>query len=604
MEIYQQNFIPASKGLIKSAPSSLIPDGAFQETMNVRFGDGYVEKVQAFKPFGDNSQDNLNNSIMFIGQYVTDEGRTYSVIHTRDGVYCINDGYQYDEEDTGIGSLPKEFIVTVTPAYNQKINITKYYYKDGVKQDTTEENNTFAVEQPYWKMTISAEVIDDGLIPYNTPIHWIEKFDEPYTEDDYEEDPETGTIYYAGGFFPYKYYEPPIHGTIYVDGVAYEEGTEIDINENHVITIGEPNPPKVHYMMQLKDYSNIMDWYTNWYTPGRLDGEDQGYIVGEELKDLTLAPDASYAFYCAFGLTNFCGYPATWDVQFVTNMAHMFDHLMPHCDTQTEGNMGLDVSNWNTGNVTDMESMFYCWGEYLETQNWDVSKVQNMKNMFEMCESIIAFEVADWDTSSVTDMSGMFNDCTYCALLDVSKWDTSNVTDMKNMFEDCGKNYYAPEDWGSSPCFDVYRWKFPDLTHSGLDSLDLSQWDTSKVTSMYGMFSYCGATVIDVSNWDTSSIADGGMRYMFEETGHYDEEDNWHDLEYLIIDSPTFKFEMKDADCGDLVNNDTVKILVPSALLSTYQSATNWSNVASKFDAIENYTITRSNGQVTVTPNT
>ena len=45
MEIYKQNFIPASKGLIKSAPSSLIPDGAFQEAVNVRFGDGYLEKV-------------------------------------------------------------------------------------------------------------------------------------------------------------------------------------------------------------------------------------------------------------------------------------------------------------------------------------------------------------------------------------------------------------------------------------------------------------------------------------------------------------------------------------------------------------------------------
>ena len=49
IKIYQQNFIPASKGLIKSAPSSLIPDGSFQETVNVRFGDGYVEKVKALR---------------------------------------------------------------------------------------------------------------------------------------------------------------------------------------------------------------------------------------------------------------------------------------------------------------------------------------------------------------------------------------------------------------------------------------------------------------------------------------------------------------------------------------------------------------------------
>ena len=44
----QQHFLPASKGLIKSSPASLISDGAFQEVNNVRFGDGYVEKVKAF----------------------------------------------------------------------------------------------------------------------------------------------------------------------------------------------------------------------------------------------------------------------------------------------------------------------------------------------------------------------------------------------------------------------------------------------------------------------------------------------------------------------------------------------------------------------------
>ena len=58
---------------------------------------------------------------------------------------------------------------------------------------------------------------------------------------------------------------------------------------------------------------------------------------------------------------------------------------------------------------------------------------------------------------------------------------------------------------------------------------------------------------------------------------------------------------MNDLNCGGL--NTTCKILVPSALLDTYKSATNWSSRASQFDAIENYTITRSNGRITVTPN-
>jgi len=71
-------------------------------------------------------------------------------------------------------------------------------------------------------------------------------------------------------------------------------------------------------------------------------------------------------------------------------------------------------------------------------------------------------------------------------------------------------------------------------------------------------------------------------------------------LQYLIISSPTYKFEMKDFTCGTIPSG--CKILVPSALLDTYKNATNWSNKASQFYTIEDYTITRSNGQVTVTP--
>jgi surface protein len=107
---------------------------------------------------------------------------------------------------------------------------------------------------------------------------------------------------------------------------------------------------------------------------------------------------------------------------------------------------------------------------------------------------------------------------------------------------------------------------------------------------MENMFYDCNSlTSLDVSNWDTGKV--NHMMDMFEECSS---------LEYLIIGSPTFKFRMIDSSCGNL--NTTCKILVPSALLDTFKTATNWSSRASQFDAIENYTITRSNGQVTVTP--
>ena len=162
-----------------------------------------------------------------------------------------------------------------------------------------------------------------------------------------------------------------------------------------------------------------------------------------------------------------------------------------------------------------------------------------------------------------TYMGNMFFNCKSLTILNTSKWDTSNVTSMSYMFYGC----------------------------RALTSLDLSTWETSNVVSMDYMFSICTSLVsLDISKWSTPGSI--GMTMMFIQCSS---------LRYLIIESLTFKFQMYDSNCGNL--NNTCKILVPSSLISTYQNATNWSSRASQFDAIENYTITRSNGQVTVTPN-
>ena len=59
----------------------------------------------------------------------------------------------------------------------------------------------------------------------------------------------------------------------------------------------------------------------------------------------------------------------------------------------------------------------------------------------------------------------MFSGCSSLATLDVSKWDTSKVTNMAGMFEDC----------------------------ASLASLDLTGWNTSKAESMASMFDGCSS---------------------------------------------------------------------------------------------------------------
>ena len=75
--------------------------------------------------------------------------------------------------------------------------------------------------------------------------------------------------------------------------------------------------------------------------------------------------------------------------------------------------ISLDLSNFNTQNVTNMESMFY------------------------HCHSLISLFLSNFNTQNVIDMYGMFYGCNSLKSLDLSNFNTQNVTDMSWMFGDC-----------------------------------------------------------------------------------------------------------------------------------------------------------------------
>ena len=148
----------------------------------------------------------------------------------------------------------------------------------------------------------------------------------------------------------------------------------------------------------------------------------------------------------------------------------------------------LDLSNFNTSQVTSMTKMFLgCRGlTSLDVSNFDTSQVKNMYFMFLSCRGLTSLNLSNFDTSQVTDMSGMFINCSGLTSLDVSNFNTSQVKYMGNMFYKC----------------------------SGLTSLDVSGFNTSQVTDMSYMFYDCrGLTSLDVSNFNTSQITN--MSYMF-----------------------------------------------------------------------------------------
>ena len=96
--------------------------------------------------------------------------------------------------------------------------------------------------------------------------------------------------------------------------------------------------------------------------------------------------------------------------------------------------------------------------------------------------------------------------------IDLSNFDTSRVTDMHYMFWNMHSltslnisNFDTSKVTNMSSMFD----------NTGLTSLNLSNFDTSKVTNMSRMFAFMrNLTTLDLSNFDTSNVTDMGSMFL------------------------------------------------------------------------------------------
>ena len=109
-------------------------------------------------------------------------------------------------------------------------------------------------------------------------------------------------------------------------------------------------------------------------------------------------------------------------------------------------------------------------------------------------------------------MSQMFIYCSSLTSLDVSKFDTSKVTDMSSMFDGCGN--LTDLDLSNFDTSQVTNMSRMFYECSSLTSLDVSNFDTSQVTDMECMFDNCSSlTSLDVSNFDTSQVTKMGWMF-------------------------------------------------------------------------------------------
>ena len=187
----------------------------------------------------------------------------------------------------------------------------------------------------------------------------------------------------------------------------------------------------------------------------------------------------------------------------VTDMRGMFQG----CSKLTN----LNLSSFNTSNVNSMASMFkWCSGlTSLDLSSFNTSNVTDMHELFRGCNKLTSLNVSSFNTSNVQRMDAMFYGCSGLTSLDVSNFNTSNVVSMSRTV-DTVLDYYT--GYSSNQEVQIARnnelFRFGMFAQcSSLTSLDLSSFNTSKVTDMRGLFEGCkNLTSLNVSSLNTSNV--------------------------------------------------------------------------------------------------
>lgn len=178
------------------------------------------------------------------------------------------------------------------------------------------------------------------------------------------------------------------------------------------------------------------------------------------------------------------------------------------------------IKNW--GNLTSLNSFLYdnLNIKSLNEHEWDMSKITSLQGSFTNCSSIEALDTTNWNLSGVTTMGDAFAGCTVLKYIHgIEKWNLSNVTFLNNVFS----NALTLKSSDDSDTLNLSNWKISNkctnisnlfnnsFARSNVRALNVSNWDTSKVTTAERCFQACGCQVLNLSSWNLSACTMSGM---------------------------------------------------------------------------------------------
>ena len=299
--------------------------------------------------------------------------------------------------------------------------------------------------------------------------------------------------------------------------------------------------------------------------------------------------DMSYMFNGCSNLLNLD--VSNFDTSKVTSMRGMFSGAS---SLQT-----LNIANFNLSNVTTISQMFQGCTNLINLilPNSSAPKLISMWYTFQNCTNLkgiidlsnfkpnnyVDFEFAFYYCKNITEVKlnnfkfssfrGAFYGCTLLEKIDFTGIGTSNITSMQYSFTDCSSlksldltnfdvSMVATNKYGSGGLHQTFA------GCSSLETLNITGWKiTNKVTNLYGTFDKCSKLKkLDLSNWDTSGVTT--LNYAFRRMTNIEEID-LRRADFSNVTSTTSVFYL---------TNNNVKIIVKDDIQKNWFN-TNFSNL-------------------------
>ena len=227
--------------------------------------------------------------------------------------------------------------------------------------------------------------------------------------------------------------------------------------------------------IEEKEEENLKEYYQYEYKESKNKTIKITLIVDENIGDIT-------------GIFNQCENLISINRIFNINQDKIIDLSDLFSGCLSLRNLPNSLSEWDTSNVTNMNSIFYLCRSLKnlpDISSWKTSNVTSMLSMFNGCSSLSELpDISKWDISSTENISCMFFNCSSLREIpNISNWETEKVANMRDMFNGCSK--------------------IKDLSF-------LTNWKTSNVTNMRNMFKGCTSlsSKPDISKWDMKNVKD------------------------------------------------------------------------------------------------